>query len=77
MHLLMWMKVVEVAFFLAMAFTVYSQIVIRPSDDLLVDTDYHLHTKGESVYHVHDELPPVFDTEPSQPSVPVDVVAEF
>ena len=71
------MKVIGVILFLTMAFTVYSQIVIRPSDDLLVDTDYHLHVKGESVYHVHDELPPVFDTEPSQPSVPVDVLAEF
>ena len=71
------MKVIGIILFLAMAFTVYSQIVIRPSDDLLVDTDYHLHMKGESVYHVHDELPPVFDTEPSQPSVPVDVLAEF
>ena len=71
------MKVIGIILFLAMAFTVYSQIVIRPSDDLLVDTDYHLHMKGESVYHVHDELPLVFDTEPSQPSVPVDVLAEF
>ena len=73
----MWMKVIGIILFLAMAFTVYSQIVISPSDDLLVDTDYHLHVKGESVYHVHDELPSVFDTEPSQPSVPVDVLAEF